>query len=72
MTVKRIVENLPAHVVYGAPGWQEVIPADCCIDGDRFADPAEAAIGLREAEARLDALFTLTARLARLTLAERL
>lgn len=36
------------------------------------ADPAEAAIGLREAEARLDALFTLTARLARLTLAERL
>lgn len=36
------------------------------------SDPAEAAIGLREAEARLDALFTLTARLARLTLAERL
>lgn len=36
------------------------------------SDPAEAAIGLREAEARLDALFTLTARLARLSLAERL
>lgn len=28
-------------VYIGAPGWQQVIPADCCIDGDRFGDPAE-------------------------------
>jgi hypothetical protein len=24
VTVSRIVENLPAHVVYGAPGWQNL------------------------------------------------
>jgi alpha(1,3/1,4) fucosyltransferase len=28
-------------VYIGAPGWQHVIPADCCIDGDRFGAPAE-------------------------------
>ena len=28
-------------VYIGSPGWQQVVPADCCIDGDRFADPAQ-------------------------------
>lgn len=28
-------------VYIGAPGWQQVIPPDCCVDGDRFGDPTE-------------------------------
>lgn len=28
-------------VYIGSPGWQQVIPADCCIDGDAFAQPRD-------------------------------
>jgi alpha(1,3/1,4) fucosyltransferase len=28
-------------VYIGSAGWQQVVPPDCCIDGDRFDDPAQ-------------------------------